>query len=94
MNDLYLKLATSQIGNSLFQALNLPKPISLLRSPSMSLSAPTGRVLIAGTKNNRVFKMITKTLNLESTKLLYPKLPKSPQLFVQPSTDNQVEQIN
>jgi len=94
MNDLYLKLATSQVGKSLFQALNLPKPISLLRTPNISLSSPTGRVLIAGTKNNFAFKMITKSLNVESIKLAYPKSNTSPQLFVQPAPSCHAEQVN
>jgi len=94
MNDLYLRLATSQVGKSLFQALNLPKPINLLRTPNISLSPPSGRVLIASTKNNIAFKMITKTLNVESIKLVYPKLDISPQPFVPPAPKIHAEQVN
>jgi len=94
MNDLYLRLATSQVGKNLFQALNLPKPINLLRTPNICLSSPSGRVLIAGTKNNFAFKMITKFLNVESIKLVYPKSNASPQLFVTPAPSSHAEQIN
>jgi len=94
MNDLYLRLATSQIGKSLFQTLNLPKPISLLRTPNISLPCPSGRVLIASTKNNIAFKMITKSLNAESIKLVYPKSYTSPSLFVQPPASSNAESID
>jgi len=94
MNDLYLKLATSQVGRNIFQALNLPKPTSLMRTPNTCLSSPNGRVLIAGTKNNFAFKMITKSLDVESIKILFPKTNKSTQTFVQLQTNSNTEQIN
>lgn len=48
MTDLYFKAAHSSIGQSLFKALNLPKPIALKRSPDESLTLPAGRYLLAG----------------------------------------------
>lgn len=48
MTDLYLKAARSSIGQSLFNALNLPKPVALERSPDESLALPAGRYLLAG----------------------------------------------
>ncbi len=72
MNDLYLRLAQSQLGKNLFDALNLPKPPELLREPNAPLGKPTGRVLIAGTKNNVALKQIAKALDLESVKLFTP----------------------
>jgi len=94
MNDLYLRLATSQVGKSLFQALNIPKPVSLFRTPNVSLSCPSGRILIAGTKNNLAFKMITKSLNVESIKLVYPKTITSPSIFIQPPANSHAEPVD
>ena len=92
MNDLYLKLATSQVGKNIFQALNLPKPTNLQRTPNETLACPSGRVLIAGTKNNFAFKMITKSLNVESIKLLTPKIDNKTSQLVQ--ANNTVEQVD
>lgn len=48
MTDLYFKVAHSSIGQTLFQALNLPKPMALIRSPDSSLAVQPGRYLLAG----------------------------------------------
>lgn len=48
MTDLYFKVAHSPIGQTLFQALNLPKPMALTRSPDSSLAIQPGRYLLAG----------------------------------------------
>jgi len=60
MNDLYLKLANTQLGQHLIQALNLPKPVELIRSPTDVLSTPTGSVLIASSKHNFALQNILK----------------------------------
>jgi 3-oxoacyl-[acyl-carrier protein] reductase len=75
MNDLYLELAQSQVGRSIFQAFNLPKPPQLFRSPERSLNVPRGQVLIAGLKNNFALKSIVTALSHDSIKLctLKPK---------------------
>jgi len=49
MNDLYMKLAHSTFGQSIFQALNLPQPVELKRSPDESITIPDGPYLIAAT---------------------------------------------
>jgi len=69
MNDLYLELANTQIGQHIFQALNLPKPIQLKRSENDVLTAPYGSVLIAATKNNFALQNIFKFLNNDSCSL-------------------------
>lgn len=51
MTDLYFKVAHSSIGESLFKALNLPKPMRLDRSPDASLALPPGRYLLAASAN-------------------------------------------
>ena len=65
MNDIYLKVANSSIGQSLFQALNLPKPMALKRSPTSSLALQSGRYLLAGCDQafclNSVLTILTDT---------------------------------
>jgi len=96
MNDLYLELAHSQVGKSVFEALNLPKPPTLFRSPNLSLFAPKGRVLVAGVKNNFAFKHILKALSTESVKLCAFQADEAYQKFfstVRCTEGVQVEQI-
>lgn len=52
MNDLYMKLAHSTFGQSIFHALNLPQPVELLRSPNESITFPNGPYLIAASSNS------------------------------------------
>ncbi len=63
MNDLYMKLAHSTLGQSIFQALNLPQPIELVRSPSESITIPNGPYLFAA--NTQSFAS-NNTLNILS----------------------------
>ena len=63
MNDLYMKLAHSTFGQSIFQALNLPQPVELKRSPDESITIPDGPYLIAA--NTESFAL-TNTLNILS----------------------------
>ncbi len=74
MNDFYLKAANTSVGKSIFEALNLPKPPVLKRSPDTCLSTPTGRVLIAGTKNNYALDTLHKFLDLDSLELCTPQI--------------------
>ena len=69
MNDLYLKLANSQLTQPLFQALNLPQPIELKRSPSDCLAEPRGSILIAATQHNFALSSIFKALDTDNTTL-------------------------
>lgn len=73
MNDLYRELAQSQMGKSLFEALNLPKPPELFRSPEAPLQAPHGRILLAGVKNGYALKGLLAALDCESVNLCSPK---------------------
>ena len=97
MNDLYLNLAQSQMGKSLFEALNLPKPPELLRSPEASLQAPQGRVLVAGVKNGFALKGLIDVLDCESVSLCTPKPQQAyRQLFASNSLggpDRKIKQI-
>lgn len=61
MNDLYMKLAHSALGQSLFQVLNLPQPIELMRSPQESLKLPNGPFLMASCKQSFA---LSHTLNI------------------------------
>jgi len=82
MNDLYLKLAQSQLGKNIFDALNLPKPPELLRDPDTVLSPPKGRVLVAAGKHNIALKQIIKTLSHDEIKLYMPEPdPNQPSLY-------------
>ena len=63
MNDLYMKLAHSTLGQSIFQALNLPQPVELKRSPGESITIPTGPYLISA---NTQSLALTNTLNILS----------------------------
>jgi 3-oxoacyl-[acyl-carrier protein] reductase len=58
-----MKLAHSTLGQSIFQALNLPKPIELSRSPDESITIPSGPFLIAANAKSFV---LTSTLNILS----------------------------
>jgi len=69
MNDLYLEFAQSQVGRSLFDALSLPKPPQLFRSPEYCLNVPRGQILVAGLKSNFALKAIVTALNHDSIKL-------------------------
>tara|TARA_R110001592_G_scaffold354185_1_gene653665 strand:- start:10226 stop:11653 length:1428 start_codon:yes stop_codon:yes gene_type:complete len=63
MNDIYMKLAHSSLGHSIFQALNLPQPIDLIRSPGESISIPKGPYLIAASSQSFA---LNNTLNILS----------------------------
>lgn len=52
MNDLYMKLAHSQLGQSVFNALNLPQPVELNRNPTQTMSIPNGPYLMAANKHS------------------------------------------
>jgi len=69
MNDLYLELSHSQVGKSLFEALNLPKPPELFRSPETPVSAPHGRILVAGVKQGFALKSVITALSSDTSKL-------------------------
>jgi len=62
MNDLYLELANTTLGQLLTQSLKLPKPVPLQRSEHKVLAPPQGSVLIAATKNNLAQASIFKSL--------------------------------
>ena len=72
MSDLYLEFSHSQIGKSLFESLNLPKPPALYRSPNQSLQLPQGRILVASTKNSFALKPILAAFKNESITLCSP----------------------
>ena len=63
MHDLYMKLAHSALGQSLFQTLNLPQPPELLRSPDESISIPRGPFLVAGSSNSYALNSLLSTLS-------------------------------
>jgi 3-oxoacyl-[acyl-carrier protein] reductase len=48
MTDFYLKAAGSALGQSVLQALNLPSPASLKRTPADCPALPDGNYLVAG----------------------------------------------
>ncbi|MFT6906745.1 MAG: 3-oxoacyl-[acyl-carrier protein] reductase [Psychroserpens sp.] len=61
MNDLYMKLAHSTLGHSIFDALNLPQPVELVRSPNESIAIPNGPYLIAASSQSFA---LNNTLNI------------------------------
>mgnify|MGYP003648337209 FL=1 len=63
MNDLYMRLAHSRLGQNIFHALNLPQPIELLRNPNESMSIPNGPYLIAASPQSFA---LNNTLNILS----------------------------
>lgn len=71
MNDFYLKFAHTSLGNSLFQALNLPQPMQLDRSPHDSMAKATGRFLVAAAPNSFAIKNTLKLLSTEASELHY-----------------------
>lgn len=72
MNDFYLKVANSQLGKNFLEALNLPTPPELYRTPETPLSIPVGRVLVSASKNNLGYSHIVKALDHDSVKLFTP----------------------
>lgn len=72
MKDLYLELSHSQLGKSLFEALSLPNPPELHRSPDQSLSLPKGQVLIAGSKHAQLLKTVVSVLDADGISLCSP----------------------
>jgi len=95
MNDVYLKLASSQMGKSIIEALNLPKPSALIRTPDEPLSQPSGRVLIAAGKNNFAYSHIIKALEIETVKLHTPQFANKPgSLFAQYAGGKNAPYIN
>jgi 3-oxoacyl-[acyl-carrier protein] reductase len=76
MNDLYMKLAHSRLGHSIFDALNLPQPVELVRSPDESISIPKGPYLIAASSQcfalSNILNILAKP-NLEVNFLEHPK---------------------
>ncbi len=69
MSDLYLKLANSQLTQPVFQALNLPQPVTLARSETESRVQVAGNILVAASKGNFATQSIFKTLDVESVSL-------------------------
>lgn len=95
MNDLYLKIANSPIGKNLVEALSLPKPSALTRTPATSLHQPAGRVLIASSKNNFACTHIIKALSVEMVKLITPRFDEqSSTLFTLGLNDKHAAIIN
>jgi len=77
MNDLYLKLVNTQLGQQLTQTLNLPKPVELIRSPADVLSTPTGSVLIASSKHNFALQNIFKIVENDNCSLFLARISNS-----------------
>jgi 3-oxoacyl-[acyl-carrier protein] reductase len=65
MSDLYLKLANAQLTQPLIQALNLPRPVKLERSPNDSSVTPRGNILVASAAQGFAANSIYKTLDIE-----------------------------
>ena len=63
MSDIYFRLAHSSLGQSLFQALNLPQPMPLKRSPDDSLKLPAGRYLLAGCRKAFCINPVLSTIH-------------------------------
>ena len=98
MNDLYLELANTQIGQQVFQSLNLPNPVQLKRSENDVLTAPYGSVLIAATKNNFALQNIFKFLNNDSCSLTLARstelsLASTPNAFKPDTQDINLENL-
>lgn len=69
MGDLYLKLANSQLTQPLFEVLNLPKPVALVRNELESQLTVEGNILLASTKNAFSINSVFKTLVGDNTSL-------------------------
>lgn len=69
MNDLYLELAQSSLGKTVFDSLNLPKPPALQRDPEHALRPCHGLTLVAGLKPGRALKQVLGFATLDGLAL-------------------------
>lgn len=98
MNDLYLKLAHSKLGHSIFKALNLPQPVDLIRSPDEYISMPKGPYLIAACSQSFALNNTLNILNKPNLELNFleqanPGLQVLPNIFNDSTNIKRVEVI-
>ena len=65
MNDFYFKLSHTALGQNIVQALNLPQPTVLKRTPDISMSMPKGTYLVAASAHS--FALNSTLTALESS---------------------------
>lgn len=71
MTDLYLNVAHSSIGQRIFSALNLPKPMLLARSPEEHLHIPSGQFLLAACEKSYAINSLLATLSGQDKRIEY-----------------------
>lgn len=101
MTDLYLKLANSQLTQPLIQALNLPQPVTLERTPNESEVKTSGNVLVASAAHGFAANNIYKTLDVEEittftvrSSIAAVKLSAAPAAYQTKSKEIQLDNIS